>query len=1058
MDPALERSTHAIAMYLSKKFLIGIHLPLLLIAVFSLPQQTFAQGEGFIPEITPGLPACMGNIASRINTCKPSDLTPDCLAGALVGDFSKCNNADDQIILGALDSSGNLGSGPDSLPSPEARQIGEAFGKTRPASCGVFNWTFTNCIWIPLLGWLGSWWLTIGGALLRLTGMLFDLLVLHVIVQFKNTLDVLQITGAINTGWTIFRDVANILIIGIFVFIAISIILGLKEFGQKKMVATVIVIAILINFSLLFTQMIIDISNFTALQFYNATVRANSNHLIAGRGDQVDIAAAFLAPMGITSVWDDTRAITDLVAKEAQGGGSTGVAAGLQAFAFGFIGGVMLIVIAAVFLYGSFLIASRAVLLIILMLTSSVAFASHLIPKLSNGEYGWSTWWKSLLNVSIFAPLLMVFLFISLTIVKAAGSVGTASGTLGGIAGANAQTAFTNNLWQTMMIYILATGLLFASLKISSKFANSISGMGIFGGIMKLAAAPVTLGSKFIAAPALKYTVGRMAAARSSTLAGRAKGLNNEAGIAQQSVDSALSKANLAADAQRKAREKKIAALRAERAANTDGRRGEATKQREIARAAEKTEAEEKAAEAAHRADVEKNKIIAADRKREAYEKAPSLIRSSTRYSSVAGSKMNVMNTRPAKALTEAVGLKGILSGQSAKKAVGYSGVVEARAKAAEKIAAKLTPTTQDNDKIRMEAERRFREERANRANQLKATAEGARLQADTQRQAAEAQKDLLLSAQERQEEAQKKYSEAERKRDDEIIKVARDKKDPVTAKPVFEKQHEIIDKDTKRHETAGNEWKDELRKVLASVEPEKRAEMTERIEKSPVSRENLQNLQAEIVAAVADPKLRPTIEQQLRQSNGARESEMRQQEERINDARKIILRETRGDATVENAQAVVNAKTELNMAGTELQDAREKGLNAYQLSQEATRAHSEAEVRADETEAEYLKWEKDTHDRLEEVGKQAVAAVALSAESIAGEIGRQYGTILQRIGGSFTGINEKVGKEVESRYKRSNSRNARLARDLRQLELEENPPPSTSTPTPPPTTPPKTI
>ena len=63
---------------------------------------------------------------------------------------------------------------------------------------------------------------------------------------------------------TVFRDIANIIIIGMFTFVAISIILGIKEFGQKKFIAHVLIIAVLINFSLLFTKIVIDASNFTA--------------------------------------------------------------------------------------------------------------------------------------------------------------------------------------------------------------------------------------------------------------------------------------------------------------------------------------------------------------------------------------------------------------------------------------------------------------------------------------------------------------------------------------------------------------------------------------------------------------------------------------------------------------------------------------------------------------------------------------------------------------------------------------------------------------------------
>ena len=110
---------------------------------------------------------------------------------------------------------------------------------------------------------------SLSSLILSIAALLFNWLVDHTIIQFGTTYTD-AVKKAVETAWTAFRDIANILIIGIFTFIAISIILGLKEYGQKKMIAHVLIIAVLINFSLLFTKMIIDGSNYTATQVYTA--------------------------------------------------------------------------------------------------------------------------------------------------------------------------------------------------------------------------------------------------------------------------------------------------------------------------------------------------------------------------------------------------------------------------------------------------------------------------------------------------------------------------------------------------------------------------------------------------------------------------------------------------------------------------------------------------------------------------------------------------------------------------------------------------------------------
>lgn len=345
---------------------------------------------------------------------------------------------------------------------------------------GAGGWNFTNCFWNPLLLNLGNFLLTVGAAALQFAGMLFDTLVYYVIVAFGSTLSSLGLlngtTGAITIGWDVFRDLSNILIIGMFVFIAISTILGSKEYGYKRLVARVLIIAVLMNFSLLFTKLIIDGSNFTAFQFYNQMAGQQATGTTTGT-QQYDIAAAFLKPLGITSVFNTKAAITGFTQ-----GTQTGASAG---FMFGLVGFILLIAIAAVLFYGVVLIGTRAVILIFLLLTASVAFATYLIPNFASNKFGWKGWWEALINCAIFAPLLMLFLSLSLLIINNAPSAGSTN-TLGTIISNPSNLA---SGWQIMMTYLLAIGLLFVSMKISSQFA---SGTNVLNAIASAASGSLT--------------------------------------------------------------------------------------------------------------------------------------------------------------------------------------------------------------------------------------------------------------------------------------------------------------------------------------------------------------------------------------------------------------------------------------------------------------------------------------------------------------------------------------------------------------------------------------
>ena len=65
-------------------------------------------------------------------------------------------------------------------------------------------------------------------------------------------------------------DLANICFIFLLVYAGIRLILGVGKFNAKSMIVNVILMAVLINFSLFFTKIIIDAGNITARIFYNA--------------------------------------------------------------------------------------------------------------------------------------------------------------------------------------------------------------------------------------------------------------------------------------------------------------------------------------------------------------------------------------------------------------------------------------------------------------------------------------------------------------------------------------------------------------------------------------------------------------------------------------------------------------------------------------------------------------------------------------------------------------------------------------------------------------------
>src|SRR3989344_1466110 len=128
-----------------------------------------------------------------------------------------------------------------------------------------------------------------GGATYFLGGMAWDaaIKVLVQILQFINNMLVLLVglvarlldsaflmslaglsgIDAITIGWGITRDVANIFFIFILLIIAIATILRLESYGAKQLLPKLIIVALLINFSLVIATTIVDASNVLALTF-----------------------------------------------------------------------------------------------------------------------------------------------------------------------------------------------------------------------------------------------------------------------------------------------------------------------------------------------------------------------------------------------------------------------------------------------------------------------------------------------------------------------------------------------------------------------------------------------------------------------------------------------------------------------------------------------------------------------------------------------------------------------------------------------------------------------
>ena len=324
-------------------------------------------------------------------------------------------------------------------------------------------------------------------------------------------------------SWTIVRDLSNIFFILILLYIAIKMILGLGGAEVKKMIVNVIIVALLINFSMFFTQVVIDSSNILALIFYNKLstqvvnkegkkVEINYIPLLDGtKGPKdKDIAGALTNNIDPTNNLDEkffkkykaTETSFSVVQGTVAGTGcmiaggylgsciapgiGTAIGAGIGAIVGYFIGGttiaqdvpagIMIGIIvtsgavmafaAYAFFIAAFAFLGRLVELWMLILFSPFAFMSFSMPQLKSIDYlGWDSWIKRLLTVGFMAPIFMFFLYLIVLIIQSKPLENLVS------------LKYEDQNWiQVLMLLILPMSIIIIMLLKAVKFAKKGSG------------------------------------------------------------------------------------------------------------------------------------------------------------------------------------------------------------------------------------------------------------------------------------------------------------------------------------------------------------------------------------------------------------------------------------------------------------------------------------------------------------------------------------------------------------------------------------------------------
>jgi len=237
--------------------------------------------------------------------------------------------------------------------------------------------------------------------ILYLISMLLDFAIQYSIapnVDPETGLGSLYASETINTAWNLLRDIINMSFIFILLYIAIGTVLNIQNVNWKKQVSQIIIAAILVNFSLFITRVVVDAGNIVANGFYQELTVCEDPTECGGR-DSVGISERFTNALGIAYL------------NELRNGTYPSGYKGWEGVGTALMQTVVILVSMWVFLAVSILFIARTFALVFILILSPIGIAGSSIPLL--GSYA-QKWRQELFKQSMLGVVFLFFTFIIL--------------------------------------------------------------------------------------------------------------------------------------------------------------------------------------------------------------------------------------------------------------------------------------------------------------------------------------------------------------------------------------------------------------------------------------------------------------------------------------------------------------------------------------------------------------------------------------------------------------------------------------------------------------------
>lgn len=266
---------------------------------------------------------------------------------------------------------------------------------------------------------------------------------------------------AVTKGWVIVRDISNMFFIVVLLIIAFGTILRLENYRYNRLLARLIVMAVLVNFSKFIAGFFIDFAQVVMLTFVNAWRDAAAGNITAGLGlDKIVSISQQNSTLGFTT-----------------SGNNANEGAILSAMVLGLFLILTAVVVMAIV---AIVLILRILVLWFLIVLSPLAYLFRTYP--STEKYA-SRWWSEFGKYVITGPVIAFLLWLSLSIMSDSGqlvdkvftenlnaraqaeqgqvvNIGSSSGTAATISATITEIGKSSNLLQYIMGIMLLIGTL----------------------------------------------------------------------------------------------------------------------------------------------------------------------------------------------------------------------------------------------------------------------------------------------------------------------------------------------------------------------------------------------------------------------------------------------------------------------------------------------------------------------------------------------------------------------------------------------------------------------